>query len=58
MVDALGAACTLWVAVYAARPDAHEFGMRLRLGLGLLFCTVAAALVTWNATLLTGTTPA
>ena len=57
LVDALGAACTLWVAAYAARPDANEAGMRLRLGLGLAACALAAALVTYNASLLGGATP-
>jgi len=57
LVDALGAGCTLWVAVYAARKDANEAGMRLRLGLGLFFCTLAAALVTYSAKVFGGPPP-
>jgi hypothetical protein len=46
LTDATGAACTLWIALYAGRPDAHERGMRRRLVLALGGCLLAAGVAT------------
>jgi VanZ family protein len=44
--DAVAAACLLWIAAYAGRPDATERPMRRRVGLALAACAVAAAATT------------
>jgi hypothetical protein len=46
MTDITGAACVLWIAAYAGRPDATERGMRARFAAGVVLCLAAGALST------------
>lgn len=47
LTDLTGAACVLWVARYAGRPEATSRGATARLGAGLVLCASAAAVATW-----------
>lgn len=44
VTDLCGAACTLWIAAYVARPDATDAGLARRLALGVLACLACGAL--------------
>jgi VanZ family protein len=46
MTDLVGAACTVWIVAYVARPDASEAGLAGRFGLGLLACFTSGAIAT------------
>ena len=45
--DVVGAACTLWLAVYVGAPGASAGGTLRRIGLGLLVCALAGLAATW-----------
>lgn len=52
LTDVTGVLCVLWVATYLGRPDADERGVRNRLLLSLLLCTLAASLASMEKVLL------
>ena len=52
LTDFTGVLSVLWVATYLGRADADERGLRKRLFLGLVLCTVAAGLASMEQVLL------